>query len=130
MAGYAAAPKKLLRDCGCFYKRPGKGDHEIWHSPISNTSFLVDSKIKSRHTANETLKQAGLGKEFKTRFGGFLVAGVRNHHDILSAPEEISNTGFHCGCRLGVPDPHARHDLHSRQRDPSRNIQPALEKCF
>jgi hypothetical protein len=26
--------------------------------------FPVDSKIKSRHTANEVLKQAGLGQRF------------------------------------------------------------------
>ncbi|MGO9807943.1 MAG: type II toxin-antitoxin system HicA family toxin, partial [Rhodomicrobium sp.] len=33
-------------------------------SPISERYFTVDGKIKSRHTANEVLKQAGLGKKF------------------------------------------------------------------
>ena len=33
-------------------------------SPHSNRSFPVDSKIKSRHSANEVLKQAGLPKAF------------------------------------------------------------------
>jgi hypothetical protein len=33
-------------------------------APISGKRFPVDSDIKSRHTANEVLKQAGLGKEF------------------------------------------------------------------
>jgi len=53
-----------LKENGCYYKRPGKGDHEIWYSPISGKHFPVDSDIKSRHTANEVLKQAGLEKEF------------------------------------------------------------------
>ena len=44
--------------------RQGKGDHEIWYSPITNRYFPVDNKILSRHTANGILKQAGLPKEF------------------------------------------------------------------
>jgi hypothetical protein len=64
MAGYTQQLKKLLRAAGCAYVRPGKGDHEIWHSPISGISFPVDSDIKSRHTANQVLKQAGLEKAF------------------------------------------------------------------
>lgn len=56
--------KELLRSGGCFFKRQGKGDHEIWFSPITNRSFTVDGSIKSRHTANQTLKQAGLPKHF------------------------------------------------------------------
>jgi hypothetical protein len=41
-----------------------EGDHEMWKSPISGKSFPVDSKIKSRHTANGIMKQAGLPKAF------------------------------------------------------------------
>jgi hypothetical protein len=44
--------------------RHGKGDHEIWHSPISNRRFMVDNNNKSRDWANYTLKQAGLPKAF------------------------------------------------------------------
>ena len=40
------------------------GDHEVWRSPISNRHFVVDRQMKSKHTANETLKQAGLEKAF------------------------------------------------------------------
>ena len=29
-----------------------------------NRYFTVDGRIKSRHTANEILKQAGIGKQF------------------------------------------------------------------
>jgi len=55
---------KHLRKAGCTFVRNGKGDHQIWYSPKSEINFTVDSKIKSKHTANGTLKQAGLGKKF------------------------------------------------------------------
>jgi len=42
----------VLRKDGYRFDRPGKGDHELWFSPISNRRFVVDSKIKSRHMAN------------------------------------------------------------------------------
>jgi hypothetical protein len=61
---YTAELKKLLLQAGCSFKRQGRGDHEIWYSPISRRSFTVDGKIKSRHTANKTLKDAGLEKAF------------------------------------------------------------------
>lgn len=64
MADYARQLKKLLKANGCEYVKPAKGDHETWFSPISGIYFGVDSKIKSRHTANEVLKQAGLEKAF------------------------------------------------------------------
>lgn len=56
--------KKILTEAGCYFERPGKGDHEIWYSPITQRRFVVDSAIKSRHTANAVLKQAGLPKQF------------------------------------------------------------------
>jgi ribosomal protein L16/L10AE len=61
---YTPAVKKLLRQAGCRFERQGKGDHEIWYSPISERRFMVDANIKSRHWANHTLKQAGLPKAF------------------------------------------------------------------
>ena len=64
MAGFTGRLKKILRTNRCYFERQGKGDHEIWYSPISGKRFPVDSNIKSRHTANEVLKQAGLDKEF------------------------------------------------------------------
>jgi len=54
----------LLEEAGCRFHREGRGDHEIWFSPISDRYFTVDRGTKSRHTANETLKQAGLPKAF------------------------------------------------------------------
>jgi predicted RNA binding protein YcfA (HicA-like mRNA interferase family) len=56
--------KKLLTEAGCYLERQGKGDHEIWYSPITEKRFVVDGFIKSRHTANGILKQAGLPKAF------------------------------------------------------------------
>jgi hypothetical protein len=50
MADYTAKLKELLRANQCRFERQGKGDHEIWLSPITEVCFPVDSKIKSRHT--------------------------------------------------------------------------------
>ncbi|MTJ48506.1 type II toxin-antitoxin system HicA family toxin [Dolichospermum sp. UHCC 0259] len=56
--------KKILDGAGCYFERSGKGDHEIWYSPLTQRRFVVDQSIKSRHTANAVLKQAGLPKAF------------------------------------------------------------------
>lgn len=64
MSDYTPRLKQVLREAGCCYERQGKGDHEIWFSPITGIRFVVDSRIKSRHTANAVLKQAGLPKRF------------------------------------------------------------------
>ena len=52
MAEYEKKVREILRDNGCEFVRRGKGDHDIWYSPITGAYFPVDSKIKSRHTAN------------------------------------------------------------------------------
>ena len=54
----------MRTEAGCYFERQGKGDHEICYSPIANRRFVVDGSIKSRHTANGVLKQAGLDKAF------------------------------------------------------------------
>ncbi len=64
MADYSKEVKEILLKSGCYFVRQGKGDHEIWYSPISNKRYPVDSTIKSRHTANGILKQAGISKSF------------------------------------------------------------------
>lgn len=64
MTDYQKALKDNLRKSGCHFERQGKGDHEIWYSPITKIRFVVDGKIKSRHTANAVLKQAGIPKKF------------------------------------------------------------------
>jgi hypothetical protein len=64
MSDFSPHLKKHLREAGCFFERQGKGDHEIWYSPVTGIRFVVDNSIKSRHTANAVLKQAGLPKKF------------------------------------------------------------------
>ena len=64
MADYSPEVKRILREYGCYFARQGKGDHEIWYSPITKRNFPVDSKILSRYTANGVLKQAGIDKAF------------------------------------------------------------------
>ena len=60
MADYTRQVKQLLFDNGCYFVRRGKGDHNIWFSPVMNRNFTVDGKIKKRSSANETLKDAGI----------------------------------------------------------------------
>ena len=48
--------ERLLREAGCYFVRNERGDHAVWHSPVSGMSFPVDGKIVSRHTANGVLK--------------------------------------------------------------------------
>ena len=61
---YTPRVKTILRKHGCTFVRHGKGDHEIWHSPLNNRRFMVDNKIKSPIWANLTLKNAGIPKAF------------------------------------------------------------------
>jgi hypothetical protein len=61
---FTPALKAILQEAGCTFVRSGKGDHEVWYSPITERRFVVDGAIKSRHTANAVLKQAGLPKVF------------------------------------------------------------------
>ncbi|ONH81882.1 hypothetical protein APZ41_017630 [Roseomonas mucosa] len=54
---------QILEKNGCRLHRHGS-KHDIWWSPISNRKFPVGHSVKSRDTANEILKQAGLTKQF------------------------------------------------------------------
>jgi len=64
MAEFEKKVRQILKDRGCYFVRRGKGDHDIWHSPLTNRNFPVDSKIKSRHTANRIMKQSGIAHKF------------------------------------------------------------------
>ena len=63
MAEYEKKVRKILAGNGCYLVQHGKGDHDIWHSPINNNIFTIDG-IKSRHTANAILKQSGIDYHF------------------------------------------------------------------
>lgn len=65
MSGFTDNVKAKLRDAGCNFDRQGKGDHEIWFSPITGKKFPVDQDIRSRHTANGIMKQAGIAHRFR-----------------------------------------------------------------
>jgi predicted RNA binding protein YcfA (HicA-like mRNA interferase family) len=64
MAEYENIIRKILKKNGCYFVRHGKGDHDIWFSPITNRNIAVDGKIKSRHSANAILKQSGIDNHF------------------------------------------------------------------
>ena len=64
MNEYSKALRDVLGKHGCYFVRHGKGDHDIWHSPISKEMVVVDSEIKSRHLANKILKKAGINHKF------------------------------------------------------------------
>ncbi|MBR4641934.1 MAG: type II toxin-antitoxin system HicA family toxin [Selenomonadaceae bacterium] len=64
MAEYEKKVRAVLAENGCKFVRHGKGDHDIWYSPITDRNITVDGKIKSRHTANEIMKQSGISYRF------------------------------------------------------------------
>ena len=64
MAEYEKKGREILAQNGCTFYRHGKGDHDIWYSPISGRHVTVDGKIKSRHTANAILRQCGIKYKF------------------------------------------------------------------
>jgi predicted RNA binding protein YcfA (HicA-like mRNA interferase family) len=63
-SGFYAQLRDILRAHGCSVVRQGKGSHEVWRSPITKRTFPVAVTVNNRHTANEILKQAGIGKRF------------------------------------------------------------------
>ena len=65
MADYTREVKRLLSDNGCnFVRHCGRGDHDVWYSPISKQNFVVDSSINNKPLANKVMKQAGLKHKF------------------------------------------------------------------
>lgn len=65
MAEYEKEVREILKQNRCTFVRRGKGDYDIWYSPISKRNVTVDTKIKSRHTANAIMKQCGIGFRFR-----------------------------------------------------------------
>jgi predicted RNA binding protein YcfA (HicA-like mRNA interferase family) len=60
---FDSAVRDKLSEAGCAFLRRGKGDHDIWTTP-EGKRIVVPVRIKSRHTANGILKDAGLAKAF------------------------------------------------------------------
>ena len=64
MAEYEKKIRKILHENGCKFIRHGKGDHDIWFSPITKLPITVDGEIKSRHVANSIMERAGIDHHF------------------------------------------------------------------
>jgi len=64
MAHYEKQVRDKLAENGCYFLRRGKGDHDVWFSPITKLPITVDGKIVSRHTANGIMKRAGIRHHF------------------------------------------------------------------
>ena len=64
MSDYTQEVYRLLASHGCKLVRRGKGDHNIYFSPITNKNVSVDGKITIRHMANKVMKDAGIEYRF------------------------------------------------------------------
>jgi predicted RNA binding protein YcfA (HicA-like mRNA interferase family) len=63
VADYSKDLARLLTEAGWRRVPGGKGSHEKWRHTTSGRAVIVP-RSKSRHTANEVLRQAGLPKAF------------------------------------------------------------------
>ena len=65
MADYGDETRQLLSSDG-YIKIPkrGKGSHSMWHNKEKNITVTVKDKIKSRHSANEIIKDAKIKHKF------------------------------------------------------------------
>ncbi|MCY3689333.1 MAG: type II toxin-antitoxin system HicA family toxin [Gammaproteobacteria bacterium] len=64
MANFWRRISRILIENGWVIIREGKGSHQIWGNPEKPNHISVPSNLKSRHTANNILKQAGIPKSF------------------------------------------------------------------
>jgi len=64
MADYGRDVKKILKANGCSFVRNANGSHQLWQSPINDCRFVVQKNLKSRKSANNILKQAGIDHKF------------------------------------------------------------------
>jgi len=64
MAEYEKKVREILKQNGFTFHHHGKGDHDIWFNNLLNKKVTVDSKIKSRHMANQIMKEAGVSYHF------------------------------------------------------------------
>jgi predicted RNA binding protein YcfA (HicA-like mRNA interferase family) len=65
MADYGDYVRRLLSGDG-YEKLPkrGKGSHSVWYNGTKNITVTVNDRIKSRHSANEILKDAKVNHKF------------------------------------------------------------------
>ena len=65
MADYGDDVRRLLSNDG-YEKLPrrGKGSHSLWHNSAKRITVTAKDKIKSRHSANEILKDAKIDHKY------------------------------------------------------------------
>ena len=64
MADYTVEVYRILKKNGCKFVRHGKGDHNIYYTPIMNKNISIDGKITIKHMANKVMKDAGIDFRF------------------------------------------------------------------
>jgi predicted RNA binding protein YcfA (HicA-like mRNA interferase family) len=64
MAEYEKKVREVLKRHGFVFHHHGKGDHDVWCNVSANIRVTVDGKIKSRHMANQIMKEAGIDHHF------------------------------------------------------------------
>jgi hypothetical protein len=64
MAEYEKKVREVLKRHGFVFHHHGKGDHDVWVKSSANIKVTVDGKIKSRHMANQIMKEAGIDHHF------------------------------------------------------------------
>ena len=66
MNDYSIPVKEILNGHGWTFLRHGsKGSHDIWINANADKTVSVNKNMKSRHTANDILSQAGLKERFR-----------------------------------------------------------------
>ena len=64
MAEYEKKVRAILKENGFIFHHHGRGDHDVWSDSAGNRKVTVDGKIKSRHMANQIMKETGIDYHF------------------------------------------------------------------
>ena len=64
MAEYEKKVREILKQHGFVFHHHGRGEHDVWSKTATNIKVTVDGKIKSRHMANQIMKEAGIEYHF------------------------------------------------------------------
>jgi hypothetical protein len=60
MNGFYNAVTARLKVNGGYFVRPGKGDHEIWYSPVTGLRVTIPRNLVAKGTAVSILKRSGV----------------------------------------------------------------------
>jgi len=66
MREYSKTVKEILSKHGwSFLRRGSKASHDIWQNSEGNESVSINRNMKSRFTANDILRQAGVKERIR-----------------------------------------------------------------